>query len=399
MKKPELLSPAGDLERLKIALMYGADAVYIGGYFNLRANTPNFTLEEIEKGVKYAHKLNKKVYVTVNIAMHNKELKKIEEYLKELKKINVDAIIVSDPGVIAIAKPIGLNIHLSTQASTLNYKAVKYWENEGVQRIVLARECTKEDIKKIKEKTNIEIETFIHGAMCASFSGRCVLSNYLTNRDSNRGGCSQICRWDFDLYNDEERITGVKPFTFCTKDLSLAKYIPELVELNIDSFKIEGRMRSIYYIATVVKTYRKIIDEYFEDKENYKYKEEYQKTLDEVANRDSIDQFFNGRYGKEAQYYNGRQEMTNQDFIGLVLDYDKKSNMAKIEERNHFEKGDKVEIFGPENSITMTLEDIFDEEMNKIEIVRHPKQIVYIKIPEDVKKNYMIKCIDKHKNV
>ncbi|MBR2588071.1 MAG: U32 family peptidase [Bacilli bacterium] len=399
MEKPELLSPAGDLERLKIALMYGADAVYIGGHFNLRANTPNFTLKELEEGIKYAHKLNKKVYVTVNIAMHNKELEKIEEYLKELKKINVDAIIVSDPGVIALARPLGLNIHLSTQASTLNYKAVKFWEKEGVQRIVLARECTKDDIKKIKEETNIEIETFIHGAMCASFSGRCVLSNYLTNRDSNRGGCSQICRWDFDLYDEKNNITGEKPFTFCTKDLSLAKYIPELIELNVDSFKIEGRMRSIYYIATVVKTYRKIIDEYFEDKENYKYNEEYQKTLDEVANRDSIDQFFNGRYGKEVQYYNGRQEMTNQDFIGLILEYDGKTKLAKIEERNHFEKGDKIEIFGPKESIKMTIEDIFDENMNKIDVVRHPKQIVYIKIEEEVKKDYMIKCIDKHKNV
>lgn len=399
MKKPELLSPAGDLERLKIALKYGADAVYIGGQFNLRANTPNFTLEELDEGIQYAHKLNKKVYVTVNIAMHNKELNKIEKYLKELKKINVDAIIVSDPGLIPLAKPIGLNIHLSTQASTLNHKAVKFWEKEGIQRIVLARECTKNDIKIIKENTNIEIETFIHGAMCASFSGRCVLSNYLTNRDSNRGGCSQICRWDFDLYSDKENITGAKPFTFCTKDLSLAKYIPELTELNVDSFKIEGRMRSIYYIATVVKTYRKIIDEYIENKEKYKYKEEYQKTLDEVANRDSIDQFFNGRYGKEAQYYNGRMEMTNQDFIGLVLDYDSKTKLAKVEERNHFEKGDEVEVFGPNTSAKMILTDIFDEEMNKIDIVRHPKQIVYIKMNEEVKKDYMLKCIDKHKNV
>ena len=399
MKKPELLAPAGDLERLKIALLYGADAVYIGGQFNLRANTPNFTLEELKEGVEFAHKLNKKVYVTVNIALHNKEYEIIKPYLLELKKINVDAIIISDPAIIEIAKELGLTIHLSTQASTLNKKAAKYWQSEGVSRIVLARECTKEDIKDIKENNSIELEVFIHGAICASYSGRCVLSNYLTNRDSNRGGCSQICRWDFDLYNDNEMIKGDKPFTFCTKDLSLARYIPELVDINIDSFKIEGRMRSVYYIATVVKTYRKIIDEYFDNPKNYKFNKEYQKTLDDVANRDSIPQFFDGNFGKEVQYYNGRTETTNQDFIGIVVSYDEKNNLAKVEQRNYFKKGDNIEIFGPKTSINFKINDIYDEDMHKIEVVRHPKQIVYLKVPEEVNENYMIKCIDKHSNV
>ena len=396
MKKPELLSPAGDLERLKIALLYGADAVYIGGQFNLRANTPNFTLDDLKEGVEYAHKLNKKVYVTVNIAMHNKEYEKIKPYLKKLKEINVDAIIISDPGLIDIAKEIGLEIHLSTQNSTLNKKAVKFWENEGVSRIVLARECTKEDIKDIKENNNIELEVFIHGAVCASYSGRCVLSNFLTNRDSNRGGCSQICRWDFDLYNDNEKIEGEKPFTFCTKDLSLAKHIPDLVKLNVDSLKIEGRMRSVYYIATVVKTYRKIIDEYCNNKKEYKYNKEYEKILDDVANRDSIPQFFDGNFSKEVQYYNGRNETTNQDFIGIVLSYNEKTKLAKVEQRNYFKKGDTIEIFGPKTRQQLKIKDIYDEDMNKIEIVRHPKQIVYLKVEEKVEENYMIKCIDKH---
>ncbi len=396
MKKPELLSPAGDLERLKIALLYGADAVYIGGHFNLRANTPNFTIEDIKNGVDYAHKLNKKVYVTVNIAMHNKEYEKIRPYLEELKKINVDAIIISDPAIIKIAKEIGLTIHLSTQGSTLNKKATKFWEEEGVSRIVLARECTKDDIKDIKESNNIELEVFIHGAMCASYSGRCVLSNFLTNRDSNRGGCSQICRWDFDLYDENKKIQGEKPFTFCTKDLSLAKYIPDLVNLNVDSLKIEGRMRSVYYIATVVKTYRKMIDEYCNDEKNYEYNKEYEKVLDEVANRDSIPQFFDGNFGKEVQYYNGRTETTNQDFIGLVLSYDKNNKLAKVEQRNHFKIGDYVEIFGPKTSTKFKIEEIYDEDMNKIDVVRHPKQIVYLKVQEEVDENYMIKCIDKH---
>ena len=391
MKKPELLAPAGDLERLKIAFAYGADAVYIGGAFNLRANADNFKLEEIEKGVEYAHKLNKKVYVTVNIAMHNKDLKKIKDYLLQLDKIHVDAIIVSDPKIIELAKETNLEIHLSTQASTLNKEAIEFWKNEGVSRIVLARECTKEDIIDIKNNIDIELEVFIHGAMCASYSGRCVLSNFLTNRDSNRGGCSQICRWDFDLYDENNHLKGEKPFTFCTKDLSLAKYIPELINMKVDSLKIEGRMRSIYYIATVVKVYRKLIDDYCNNTKNYEYNLKYEGILKKVANRDSIAQFFNGNYGKDVQYYNGRQEITNQDFLGLVLEYDKNTKLAKVEQRNYFKKGDKVEIFGPDKDFNFKIEEIYDEDKKPIEIVRHPKQIVYLKMPKEVSVNDMMK--------
>ena len=390
MKKPELLAPAGDLERLKIALLYGADAVYIGGAFNLRANADNFKLEEIKEGVEYAHKLNKKVYVTVNIALHNKEYEKVENYLKKLDKINVDAIIVSDPVIIEMAKQTNLEVHLSTQASTLNKEAIEFWKKENVSRIVLARECTKEDIIDIKNNIDIELEGFIHGAMCASYSGRCVLSNFLTNRDSNRGGCSQICRWDFNLY-DDKHLEGEKPFTFCTKDLSMAKHIPELIDMKVDSLKIEGRMRSIYYIATVVKVYRTLIDNYCHNKEKYAYNLKYEIILRRVANRDSITQFFDGNFGKDVQYYNGRQEITNQDFLGLVLDYDEKTNLAKLEQRNYFKKGDKVEIFGPDKSFNFIIENIYDEEKNEIEIVRHPKQIVYLKVPKKVSVNDMMK--------
>ena len=390
MKKPELLAPAGDLERLKIALLYGADAVYIGGAFNLRANADNFKLEEIKEGVEYAHKLNKKVYVTVNIALHNKEYEKVENYLKKLDKINVDAIIVSDPVIIEMAKQTNLEVHLSTQASTLNKEAIEFWKKENVSRIVLARECTKEDIIDIKNNIDIELEVFIHGAMCASYSGRCVLSNFLTNRDSNRGGCSQICRWDFNLY-DDKHLEGEKPFTFCTKDLSMAKHIPELIDMKVDSLKIEGRMRSIYYIATVVKVYRTLIDNYCHNKEKYAYNLKYESILRRVANRDSITQFFDGNFGKDVQYYNGRQEITNQDFLGLVLDYDEKTNLAKLEQRNYFKKGDKVEIFGPDKSFNFIIENVYDEEKNEIEIVRHPKQIVYLKVPKKVSVNDMMK--------
>lgn len=391
MKKPELLAPAGDLERLKIALLYGADAVYIGGAFNLRANADNFKLDEIKQGVEYAHQLNKKVYVTVNIAMHNKELEKIKNYLISLDEIGVDAIIVSDPAIIELAKQTNLQIHLSTQASTLNKEAIEFWKNEGVTRIVLARECTKEDIIDIKKNIDIELEVFIHGAMCASYSGRCVLSNFLTNRDSNRGGCSQICRWDFDLYDENKHLEGEKPFTFCTKDLSMAKYIPNLVDMNVDSLKIEGRMRSIYYIATVVKVYRTLIDNYCHNSKEYEYNLKYEGILRRVANRDSITQFFDGNFGKDVQYYNGRQEITNQDFLGLVLEYDDKTKLVKLQQRNYFKKGDKVQFFGPNSDFELTIEEIYDEDKKPIDVVRHPKQIVYLKVPKKLSVNDMMK--------
>ena len=403
MKKIELLAPAGDLERLKVALLYGADAVYIGGpSLSLRANAINFTLEEIKEGVEYAHKLNKKVYVTVNIVLHNEEIKEVKKYLKNLEECNVDAVIVSDPTVVAIALSCtNLEVHLSTQASTMNSEACAYWKEKGVSRIVLARECSKENIKNIIDNVDIEIETFIHGAMCAAISGRCVMSNYLTNRDANRGGCSQICRWDFDLLSeDKKEIKGNKPFTFCAKDLSMLKYIPDMIELGISSLKIEGRMRSLYYIATVVSIYRKAINEYYSG--NYKYNEEYEKILRRCANRDSVPQFFNNIYDSSCSYYNGRVEVSNQDFLGIVLDYDKSTKIATIEQRNYFKVGDVVEFFGPNhNIITYVVDKIYDEEDNTIEIVNHPRQVVKMKINDKLEKYDLmrIKVIDKIENI
>ena len=383
-RKPELLAPAGDLERLKIALLYGADAVYIGGpLLNLRANAINFTFEEIKEATTFAHNLNKKVYVTVNIVLHNEELKELEDYLKKLEECNVDAIIVSDPAVIkeALTKT-NLEVHLSTQASTLNKEAVKFWKEQGLSRIVLGRECSKEEIKEIIDNVDIEIETFIHGAMCAGYSGRCVMSNFLTNRDANRGGCSQICRWDFDLLNEnKEEIKGDMPFTFCSKDLSMLKYIPEMIDMGITSFKIEGRMRSIYYIATVVSTYRKVIDEYLHNPNDYTYDIENEKILRNCANRDSVPQFFNNICDSSCSYYNGRIEVSNQDFLGIVLDYNEETKIATIEQRNYFKEGDIVEIFGPNHEIiTYKFNTIYDEDNNIIDIVRHPRQIVKIHI-------------------
>lgn len=385
MDRIELLAPAGDLERLKIAFLYGADAVYVGGdLFSLRANADNFSLDELKKGVKLAHSLGKKLYVTVNIVMHNKELSHILDYLLELDKIGVDAIIASDPAIIDLAlKKTNLCVHLSTQASTINREAALFWKNLGVSRIVLARECSRDDIQDILDNVDIEIECFVHGAMCSSYSGRCVLSNYLTNRDANRGGCSQICRWDFDLLDsDFNEIKGDKPFTFCTKDLSMLQYVPDMIDMGITSLKIEGRMRSLYYVATVVDIYRRVIDSYYHDKENYAYNKKYEDILTRCANRDSVPQFFNGKYDSSCSYYNGRMEVSNQDFLGVVLDYDGK--FLTIEQRNYFKVGDSVEIFGPGKEIfSFVISSMYDADGNILEVARHPKEIIKIPVVGD----------------
>lgn len=394
MQKIELLAPAGDLERLKVAIDYGADAVYLGGpILGLRANAKNFTYDEIKDGCIYAHERNKKVYVTVNIVLHNKEANLVEESLKQLEKCGVDAIIVSDPAVISIAKKnTNLEIHLSTQQSTLNIEACRFWKKQGVSRIVLGREVSKEDILEIRKNVDIEIECFVHGAMCAGLSGRCVLSNYLTNRDANRGGCSQICRWDFDLRDkDLNLIKGENNFTFCSKDLSMLTVLPDMIKCGISSLKIEGRMRSIYYVATIVNIYRKAIDEYYEN-ECIKNIEEKIKIVRRCANRDSIVQFFNGVNDYTCGYYNGRFEESNQDFLGVVLEYNDKTKVAVIEQRNYFKKGDIVDIFGPKHdTYTIKIDDIFDENNNIIDVVRHPRQVISMVIDKDIKSGDIIR--------
>ena len=394
MQKIELLAPAGDLERSKVAIDYGADAVYLGGpILGLRANAKNFTYDEIKEGCTYAHERNKKVYVTVNIVLHNKEANLVEESLKQLEKCGVDAIIVSDPAVISIAKKnTNLEIHLSTQQSTLNIEACRFWKKQGVSRIVLGREVSKEDILEIRKNVDIEIECFVHGAMCAGLSGRCVLSNYLTNRDANRGGCSQICRWDFDLRDKNlNLIKGENNFTFCSKDLSMLTVLPDMIKCGISSLKIEGRMRSIYYVATIVNIYRKAIDEYYEN-ECIKNIEEKIKIVRRCANRDSTVQFFNGVNDYTCGYYNGRFEESNQDFLGVVLEYNDKTKVAVIEQRNYFKKGDIVDIFGPKHdTYTIKIDDIFDENNNIIDVVRHPRQVISMVIDKDIKSGDIIR--------
>lgn len=383
IKKPELLAPAKDLEKLKWAIFYGADAVYIGGTnYSLRANANNFTMADMASGVKYAHEHNAKVYVTVNIVFHDEDTTNLKEYLKDLENIGVDAIIFSDPLIIDMAKKYApkLDLHLSTQASVLNKDACKYYEKQGVKRIVLARECTKYDIKDIIENTTCEVECFIHGAMCTNLSGRCVLSNYFTNRDANRGGCCQVCRFNFNLYDSMgNAISNDSNFMIAPKDLSLAKHIKEMIELGISSFKLEGRMRSIYYVSTVVNVYRRLIDMYCNEKQDDAYINKAIKILYRCANRDVAAQFFNGKKGEQEQYYGGRKEDSNQDFLGVIKGYDNDRKELIIEQRNFFKKGDKALIFAPRmDDYEFIIGDIYDEDKNIIDAARHPKQLVRV---------------------
>lgn len=396
-KKVELLAPAGSLEKLKWAILYGADAVYIGGVnYSLRANAKNFTLSEIEEGVKYAHKHNAKVYVTVNIVFHNEDVNGLKKYLDKLNHIGVDAIIFSDPLIIDIAKENNykFELHLSTQASVLNEDAVLYFKNQGVSRIVLARECSKKDIMNIIKKTNVEIECFIHGAMCTNVSGRCVLSNYFTNRDANRGGCCQVCRFNFDLYDDKNnKISKKDNFSIAPKDLSLVDYIKDMIKIGVSSFKLEGRMRSIYYVATIVLVYRKLIDMYSNNNINKEYINRAKKILYRCANRDVAPQFFNKKPGFKEQYYTEkRQEDSNQDFLGIVLDYDEINKEALIEQRNFFKLGDKVTIFGPsDDDYSFVINKITDQDKNVLDAARHPRQIVRINCCKKVNKNDLMR--------
>ena len=394
MSKIELLAPAGDLERLKVAFDYGADAVYIGGNkYSLRANAKNFTLDEIKDAVLYAHNLNRKLYVAVNIIFHDEDIDGLADYLKDLANIGVDAIICSDILVVKMINDLNLplEIHISTQTSNLNYESVKFWQGLNAKRIVMARESSKENIKRIKDETGIDIECFIHGAMCSSISGKCVLSNYVTGRDSNRGGCAQICRWLFQNKDNPK-------FSIMPKDLNMVSYIKEMIDIGVNSLKIEGRMRSIYYIATVVKTYRIIIDKIVAGTMSAEELAYHLKVLNRCANRDSTSQFFNGLPTYKEQYYLDRDEPSNQDFLGLVLDYDKKSRLIKLEQRNYLKINDKVEIFGSKTeTFEMIINNIYNEEKEKIAIANHPKMIIYIPCDKEVFKGDMmrLKIIDK----
>lgn len=392
MTKIELLSPAGDLERLKVTLLYGADAVYIGGeQYSLRANATNFSLEEIEEACSFAHKLNKKVYLTLNIVFHNEDMSDVESYINSVVKCGIDAFIVSDPFIISYIKSNfkEVEVHLSTQNSTSNYKAVEYFKNEGIDRVVLAREVGKKDMLEIIEKTKVDIEVFIHGAMCTCFSGRCALSNYVTNRDANRGGCAQVCRFAFTTTED-------KDFTIATKDLNMAEYITDLINIGVKSLKVEGRMRSLYYLATVIGTYREIIDRYYAKTLTNEVMKELEYRLSRVANREVSTHYFLKEADYTDQYYSGRQELSNQDYLGLINGYDKENSCLILVERNYFKPGDNTEIFTPDGEVyKYKIDKIYDENMQELELARHPEQVLKIKFDHELPVYSMIRLITK----
>ena len=392
MDRIELLSPAGDLERLKVTLSYGADAVYIGGEkYSLRANAINFTLDQIKDGCDFAHKLGKKVYLTLNIVFHNEDMEGVEEYIKQVVDCGIDAFIVSDPFIISHIKKNypSVEVHLSTQNSTSNYKAVEYFKNEGIDRVVLARELSKNEIAEIIEKTGTDIEVFIHGAMCTCYSGRCALSNYVTNRDANRGGCAQVCRFAFGTSEE-------KDFTLATKDINMAKHIKDMIDIGVCSLKVEGRMRTLYYLATVIGTYREIIDRIYNNTLTDEVMEVLEYRLSKVANREVSTHFFNKEADYTDQYYTGRQELSNQDYLGLITGYDKDNGCVVLVERNYFEPGDEVEFFTPNGDVyKYTISEIFDENMNKLEVARHPEQVLKLKFDVELPNYSMIRLMKK----
>lgn len=404
MKKPELLAPAGNLEKLKIAIIYGADAVYLGGEnFGLRAGAKNFTLEQLTEGIKFAHDREKRIYLTLNIIPHNEDLVGLPEYVAKLKELDLDAVIISDPGVLKIIKNIipEMEVHLSTQASTTNYAAVNFWYEQGVSRIILARELSLEEIKEIIKKSppDMKIETFVHGAMCISYSGRCLLSNYMVSRDANRGDCAHSCRWRyylmeetrpgeyFPVYEDEKGT-----YFFNSKDLCMIKHLPSLIEAGISVFKIEGRMKSSYYVATVVKAYRHLIDSYFSKPKEYFCDEKWLDEIKKVSHRYFTTGFYFTKPGGEGQRYDSSAYIKTYDFVGLVLDYNSDNQIATIEQKNRIFVGDEIEIFGPNDDFFIQkIEKMWDEEWEEIEVAPHAKQIIRMKMSKPVKPWYIIR--------
>lgn len=387
-KRIELLSPAGDLERLKIACLYGADAVYIGGKnYSLRANANNFSVDEIKEACNFAHNLGKKVYLTLNIVFHNEDIEGVYDYIKDVVDAGIDAFIVSDLFIVKyIHEHFNTEVHLSTQASTTNTESVKFLMNEGVKRVVLAREVGLKEIKEIIDETGVDIECFIHGAMCTFYSGRCVLSNYFTNRDSNRGGCAQVCRFNFDIEG--------KPFSLAVKDLNASYIIKDMIEAGVASLKVEGRMRSPYYLATVISSYRKIIDSYYNGTLDEEILKEENKILSRVSNRDNSTHYFTKEADMTDQYYSGRWEISNQDYLAFVLDYDKETKLCKIAQRNYFSVGDVVEIFTPNGQrILHKVDKLLNEDKEEVEKANHAEEILYFKIDTEIPYASMIRRV------
>lgn len=397
MRPVELLIPASSLEVLKIAVIYGADAVYIGGeVFGLRAKAKNFSMEDMAEGIQFAHEHGVKVYVTANILAHNGDLEGVREYFTQLKEIKPDAMIISDPGIYTIAKEICPEIerHISTQANNTNYGTYQFWWNQGAKRVVTARELSLNEIAEIRKNIpdEMEIETFVHGAMCISYSGRCLLSNYFTGRDANQGACTHPCRWKYAVV-EEKRPGEYLPvyenergtYIFNSKDLCMIEHIPELIEAGIDSFKIEGRMKTALYVATVARTYRKAIDDYLTSPE--KYKENMGWYLEQISNctyRQFTTGFFFGKPSEESQIYDNNTYIKEYTYLGIVGERNEEG-LYQIEQRNKFSVGEQIEVMKPDGrNIPVTVKRIVDEDGNEMESAPHPKQVLYIDLGQEL---------------
>lgn len=410
MRDIELLAPAGDLEKLKLAIEYGADAIYLGGEdFGLRSASKNFSLEDIEEAVKFAHARGVTIHVTLNIVPHNEDLEGVGEYAKELYDLGVDAVIVSDPGMFAIIRRHApeLPIHISTQASVTNYETIMFWYELGVRRVVLARELTLEEIKEIRDKIpeDMELEAFVHGAMCMAYSGRCLMSNYMTGRDANKGDCSHSCRFKyhvmeetrpgqyFPVYENEEGT-----FIFNSKDLCMIEHIEKLSEAGIDSFKIEGRVKSLYYVATVIGAYRQAIDQYLEDREGYEFDKSLLEEIQKVSHRAFTTGFYFGKDLDDRQVYETSSYIRKYDFIGMIVDYDEETMIATVEQRNRFFEGEKVEIYGAKTPyFEYEIKDLHDIEGKKVDVAPHPQELVQIKMDRPVEKYYLMRRVKEEK--
>lgn len=397
MKKIELLAPAGDLEKLKIAIRYGADAVYLGGKrFSLRSRASNFDLEDIAEAVKFANEYGAKIHVTVNIIPHDEDFQGIEEYLQSLEAIGVSAVIVASITFIDLVKKVapGLEVHVSTQQSITNSKAVEYYQSMHANRVVLARECTMDQIREICENASLPIEAFIHGGMCVNYSGRCTLSNAMTLRDANRGGCAQSCRWQYTLRHGDDILTDEHHFfSMSSKDLMASAYVGKMIQAGVSSLKIEGRMKSAYYIATVVKTYRKMIDEIYEKGELSEIASEaYQREFAKAENRPTSLGFLPGRVSVKDHLYSKNGAGVTHDFIGYVLGYDEMNKHAIIQVRNYFKVGDIMEVFGPHiDNQCFKIESMLNEEGQLEAIANKPMQVLRIPCPFIVEEHDMIR--------
>lgn len=391
MRNTELLIPAGSLDVLKTAVVYGADAVYIGGEaFGLRAKAHNFSLEDMKEGVEFAHSRGVKVYVTANILAHNDDLEGVEQYFEELKSVKPDALIISDPGVFAIAKRVlpEMELHVSTQANNTNYGTYLFWYQQGAKRVVSARELSLKEIREIRARIpeDMEIESFMHGAMCISYSGRCLLSNFFTGRDANQGACTHPCRWKYSIV-EETRPGEYMPvyenergtYIFNSKDLCMIEHIPELIDAGIDSFKIEGRMKTALYVATVARTYRKAIDDFKKDPELYRQNMEwYKEEIGKCTYREFTTGFYFGKPGADAQIYDNNTYVKNFTYLGTVENVDERG-FAKIEQKNKFSVGEMIEIMKPDGrNLQVEVKGIYDAEGQAQESAPHPRQELYI---------------------